>query len=383
MPRDYYEILGVSKTASSSEIKSAYRKLARQYHPDVSKESKDVAEEKFKEISEAYEVLSDPSKRELYDQYGHAGVNQQFGGGGFSWSDFTHTDDLRDIFGDFFGDDIFGSIFGGRDGKQFRNSSRAGESLRYDVDLTIVDVLRGKQIEISVSRVINCSGCGGTGAKDGKTDTCGQCNGRGQIQQVRRTPFGQMSSISECPVCNGTGKVAKEKCKKCGGQGRSEKGSKVSINIPPGVDEGSRIRVSGQGNAGYNGGPPGDLYVVVHIKEDSRFERDGVDLWTSAVTTYPKLVLGGEVPVVTVDGETAVLKIPAGTQVGSVHRIPKKGLPKINSPKTRGDLFVRIRIDVPIRVSEMEKELLKKLDNECSSATEGRWKDTLRKKFGI
>ncbi|MCQ2086290.1 MAG: molecular chaperone DnaJ [archaeon] len=384
MPRDYYEVLGVSRTASSSEIKSAYRKLARQYHPDVSKESKDVAEEKFKEISEAYEVLSDSSKRRLYDQYGHAGVNQQFSGGGFSWEDFTHADDIRDIFGDFFGGgDIFGSIFGNRGSSRSRSDSRNGESLRYDIDLTMSDVLKGKQIEISTPRVVDCPECGGTGAKGGKTETCKQCGGTGHMQRVTRTPFGQMSSISECLVCSGTGKVAIEKCSKCQSRGRIEKSAKVSINIPPGVDEGSKIRVAGQGNAGYNGGRPGDLYVVVHIKADGKFERDRINLWTSVVSTYSKLVLGGEVSVTTIDGETVMLKIPAGTQVGSVLKIPKKGLPEINSPKIRGDLFVRVRIDIPVKVSEAERELLRKLDYECSSAKESKEKGAFRRRFGI
>lgn len=383
MPRDYYEILGVAKTASPDEIKSAYRKLARQYHPDVSTEPKEVAEEKFKEISEAYEVLSDASKRQIYDQYGHAGVNQQFSGGGFSWDDFTHADDVSDIFGD-----LFGSIFGmgGRSSRQSRNGPRTGESLRYDIDLTMTDVLRGKQIEISVPHTANCPDCRGTGAKDGVTETCKQCGGRGQVQSIRRTPFGQMSSISDCPVCHGTGHSAVEKCPKCRGQGRVQKTSKVSINIPAGVDEDSRIRVPGAGDAGYNGGQPGDLYVVVHIKADSRFERDGINLWTGVTTTYPKLVLGGEATVETLDGEKVALRIPAGTQVGAVLRIAGKGLPRINSPKTRGDMFVRVRINVPTKVSEMEKELLMKLDGQTPdqpAATTAKEKSKLRKKLGI
>lgn len=377
MPRDYYEVLGVAKTATPDEIKSAYRKLARQYHPDVTKEPKEVAEEKFKEISEAYEVLSDPSKRNLYDQYGHAGVNQQFGGGGFSWDDFTHQDDISDIFGD-----LFGSIFGGGGGsRRNRNGPRAGESLRYDIDLTLKDVLNGKEIEISVPHVANCTECSGTGAKGGKTETCKQCGGRGQVQQIRRTMFGQMSTIADCPACNGTGHTAVEKCPKCHGQGRLQKTAKVKLNIPAGVDEDSRIRVQGQGDAGYNGGPPGDLYVVVHVKDDRRFERDGINLWTGVTTTYPKLVLGGEAPVTTLEGETAMLRIPAGTQVGAVLRLQGKGLPKINQPKIRGDLFVRVRIDVPTKVSEMEKELLRKLDGDDSPAPKE--KSKLRKKLGI
>lgn len=374
MPRDYYEVLGVSKNASQDEIKSAYRKMARQYHPDVSKESKEVAEEKFKEISEAYEVLSDVNKRQMYDQYGHAGVNSQFSGGRFTWDDFTHQEDISDIF-----DDLLGSFFGGG-GRQRYGGPRAGESLRYDVELTLKDVLVGKEVEISTPHTVNCSDCNGTGAKNGQTDTCRQCGGRGQVQMVRRTPFGQMSTISECPTCGGKGKTIKDKCSKCRGQGRTQKTAKISIKIPSGVDEDSRIKVPGAGNAGYNGGPAGDLYVIVHVKNNPTFERDGVDLWTNVVTTYPKLVLGGEAQVKTLDGESVVLKIPAGTQVGAVLRISGKGIPKINTTR-RGDLFVRVKIDVPTKVSDLEKECLKKLD--ASMKTPTTKKSRIREKLGI
>lgn len=378
MPRDYYEVLGVEKSATPDQIKSAYRKLARQYHPDVSTEPKEVAEEKFKEISEAYEVLSDEEKRRMYDQYGHAGVNQQFSGGGFSWDDFTHQDDISDIFGD-----LFGSFFGGGGSRRQRGGPRTGESLRYDIDITLKDVLKGKKVEVSVPHTVNCSECNGTGAKDGKVQTCKQCGGQGQVQTIRRTPFGQMSSISECPACGGKGRTAIEKCSKCRGAGRVQKTSKVEITIPPGVEEGSRLRVPGAGDAGYDGGSPGDLYVIIHVKQDRMFERDGMNLWTGITTTYPKLVLGGEASVTTLDGETAMLKIPAGTQVGAVLRIPGKGLPRVNNATNRGDLFVRVRIDVPTKVSEAEKELLMKLDESAGSASSSKKKSKLRDKIGL
>ncbi len=377
MERDYYEVLGVAKDATPDEIKSAYRKLARQYHPDVSKEPKEVAEEKFKEISEAYEVLSDADKRKTYDQYGHAGVNQQFSGGGFSWDDFTHQDDVSDIFGD-----LFGSFFGGggRSRQQNRNAPSAGESLRYDLEITLLDVLNGKQVELTVPHTVSCPECNGTGAEGGKVEVCKQCGGRGQVQVVRRTPFGQMASISECPVCHGKGRSAIEKCDNCRGLGHIQKTSKVELNVPKGIDEDARIRVPGAGDAGNNGGPSGDLYVVMHVKADKVFERDGVNLWTGVTTTYPKLVLGGDAPVKTLEGETAVLKIPAGTQVGAVLRIPGKGLPRINS-STRGDLFVRVRIDVPKKVTDEERECLVKLDSEAGVGVEKR--SRLRKKLGL
>lgn len=373
MPRDYYEILGVSKTATPDEIKSAYRKLARQYHPDVSKEPKEVAEEKFKEISEAYEVLSDAEKRKLYDQYGHAGVNGQFSQGGFSWNDFTHQDDISDIFGD-----LFGTFFGGG-ARRKRGGPRSGESLRYDIEISLADVLKGKEVQITVPHSAVCPDCNGTGAKNGEVTTCPQCGGRGQVQTVRRTPFGQMTSISDCPTCHGKGKKAVEKCPKCRGAGRMSKTSKINVTIPKGIEDDMRIRVPGAGDAGYDGGNPGDLFVVVHVKDEKMFERDGSDIWTGIVTTYPKLVLGGKAEVETIDGEKVELKIPSGTQVDSVLRIQGRGLPKLNS-SSRGDMYVRVKIAVPTKVSEAEKELLRQLDGSPASQPK---KSSLKKKLGL
>ena len=365
MPRDYYEVLGVAKDASPDEIKKAYRKLAREHHPDVSKDTKEVAEEKFKEISEAYEVLSNEDSRHRYDQYGHAGVNQQFGGGGFSWDNFTHFEDINDIFGG----SIFDMFFGGNRGRQkqqSQNSPRQGESLRYDIQIKLEDVLTGKDEDISIPHTSNCKECNGTGGKDGKVETCGQCKGHGQVQAVRNTPFGQMVSISDCPVCRGAGKTFKERCVKCKGSGRTTTTTKVSLSIPKGVEDGMRLRVPGKGDAGYNGGSSGDLFIQIHIKDNKNFERDGINLWTGITTTYSRLVLGGEEDVKTLEGETATLKIPSGTQVGSVLRLPGKGVPRLNST-TRGDLFVRVNLDVPTKTSEEEKELLRKLDDKAGT----------------
>lgn len=361
MPRDYYEILGVERTASEDEIKKAYRSLAKKYHPDVSTEPKDVAEAKFKELSEAYEVLSDPDKRKLYDQYGHDGVKQQFGKDGFTWDDFTRADDISDIFGD-----IFGGMFGGGRRGRSRNSPQQGESLRYDLEITLKEVLDGKKVNLDIPHTVVCEQCKGTGGKDGKVTTCGRCGGTGQIQTVRQSMFGQMVSIEDCPECRGKGRTSAEKCPYCRGAGRINKDSHIDLNIPKGMEEGMRLRVAGAGNAGYNGGPAGDLFVVIHIKEDKVFDRDGANLWTGITTTYPKLVLGGEEVVSTLDGDKVQLRIPAGTDVGTVLRIPGKGLPRTNS-SSRGDLMVRVAVSVPKRVSEEERELLMKLDSSAGS----------------
>ncbi len=367
-PRDYYEVLGVAKDASQDDIKKAYRSLAKKYHPDVSTEPKDVAEAKFKEISEAYEILSDEEKRKLYDQYGHEGVKNTFGQDGFTWNDFTRADDISDIFGD-----LFGSMFGGGRQRRSRNSPQQGESLRYDLEITLDDALNGKKANLDIPHTVNCDACNGTGGKDGKVTTCKTCGGQGQVQRVTRSPFGNMVTVSDCPDCRGRGSTFEERCPSCRGAGRITKESKISLNIPKGADDGMKLRVSGAGNAGINGGPAGDLYVVLHLKQDKTFERDGSNLWTGITTTYPKLVLGGEEKVRTLEGETVMLKIPAGTDVGKVLRIPCKGLPKLNSG-VRGDLFVRVSVEIPKKVTAEEKELLMKLDAGAGSKTKAKSK---------
>jgi len=379
MPRDYYEVLGVAKDASPDDIKKAYRTLAKKYHPDVTDLSKEEAEAKFKELSEAYEVLSDEGKRKTYDQYGHAGVNSQFSQGGFSWDDFTHADDISDIFGDLFGS-MFGGGYGRRQSQQRRNSPRQGDSLRYDLEVTLQDVLKGRTAELSVPHSIQCSDCRGTGGKDGQVEVCQVCKGAGQVQKVSRTPFGNMVSVGSCNACNGTGRTVRERCPKCRGSGRLNITSKVSVNIPKGAEEDMRLKVAGAGDAGANGGPPGDLFVVVHVKEDKNFERDGMNLWTTVTTTYPRLVLGGEETVKTIDGETISVTIPAGTQVGGVLRIAGKGLPRLNQ-NTRGNMFVRVMMEVPNKVSAYEKELLIKLDDNAGKKPAGKSRSKLRQKI--
>ena len=360
--RDYYEVLGVSKTATADEIKKAYRSLVKKYHPDVSTEPKDVAEAKFKEISEAYEVLSDPEKRSLYDQYGHAGVDGSFGAGGFNMSDFTHGDDLNDILSEIFGG--FGG-FGGFGRGSRPNAPRQGDSLRYDLEIDMLDVLNGKEVPIRVRHSVACPDCKGTGAKDGKTKSCPDCGGRGQMQQIRNTMFGQQMVVSECSRCSGTGRVPEQQCAKCGGRGRMNKESKVSVTIPKGIDDGMRLRVGGAGDAGYNGGPAGDLYVVIHVKEHKTFERDGDDLWMKAEASYPKMVLGGSITVPTLDGKSVEINIPAGTQVDSVLKVSGQGLPNLSRPSIRSNLYVRLGVIIPKKTTAVEKELLTKLDSEA------------------
>lgn len=366
MGKDYYGILGVGKDASQDEIKSAYRSLAKKYHPDVSSESKEVAEEKFKEISEAYEVLSDPEKRRTYDQYGSDAVNSQFSGGGFSWDDFTRADDISDIFGD-----LFGSFFGGGRRTQQRGP-RQGNSLRMDIEVTLNEALTGLKKEVQVPRTVRCESCKGTGGKDGKVETCSQCGGTGQVRSVRQTPFGGMVSVSDCGQCGGRGRTSKEKCPECKGRGHVQKTSKVEVNIPKGVDEGSTLTLKGLGDAGSDGAPAGDLYVVIHLKRNPAFERDGANLWTGITTTYPKLVLGGQETISTLEGEKVELNIPKGTQVGSVLRINGKGMPRSLNSSSRGDLFVRVKMDVPLKVSKEETELLQKLDEEAGQKGKSR-----------
>ncbi|MCL2143661.1 MAG: J domain-containing protein, partial [Methanomassiliicoccaceae archaeon] len=254
--------------------------------------------------------------------------------------------------------------FGGS--RRPKNAPAQGESLRYDVKITMTDVLNGRTEEIQVPKTHICGDCSGTGGKDGKVSTCEQCGGSGQVQMVRTTPFGRMASVADCPKCGGSGRTYKERCPKCRGSGRISRTNVVSVAIPKGAEDGMRLRLQGEGDAGHNGGPAGDLYVIVHVKEDKRFEREGINLWADIVTTYPRLVLGGTEDVTTIDGETAKVTIPPGTQVGAVLRLSGKGLPKFRG-NSRGDMFLRVGITVPVKVSEEEKECLRKLDDKAGN----------------
>jgi molecular chaperone DnaJ len=358
--RDYYEVLGVPKSAEKTEIKKAFRRLAKKYHPDIYDGDSQEAEEKFKEISEAYEVLADEQKRAQYDRFGHVGLDGSFGSGDFQWSDFTHAQDISDIFGDFFRDDIFNMFFG-RSGRGRTARRSRGADLRYDIEITLEEAFDGKKTELELDRHVQCPRCKGERAEEGsQVNACDTCGGMGQVRHTSSTGFAQFVRVETCPACRGEGRVIDIPCKKCRGQGTVPKTSKVSINIPEGVDDGTHLRLTGEGQAGPPGTPPGDLYIVIHIKEHEYFERDGPDIFLRRAVTFPTVVLGGDVKVKTVDG-SALLKIPPGTQPGTVLKMKGRGMPYLGS-RRRGDQYVRIDVMVPKKVSGRQKELLQELD---------------------
>ncbi|HRR98304.1 MAG TPA: molecular chaperone DnaJ [Candidatus Syntrophosphaera sp.] len=381
--RDYYEVLGVSRDASEDEIKKAYRKLAMKYHPDKNPDNKE-AEEKFKEASEAYEVLSDKEKRQLYDQYGHAGIDQQFGNGGFSWNDFSHFDDISDLFGGGFSS-IFDTLFGGGFSSRSRESQRysnQGENIQIDLALTLKEIALGTEKKVRITVKDICDQCRGTGSADGKAETCPQCHGTGQVRTVRQSLFGQMQSISECPSCRGEGKIIRNKCPKCMGEGRISKNKEINVKIPAGVEENQVIRLRGQGNVGPRNGSYGDILVVIHEKPDELFERDGNNIILELPITVTQAVLGDEVIVPTLTG-TAKMKIPPGTQSGRIFRLRGQGIKGLNS-YSRGDLLVKIKVVVPTKLSREEMELynrLKEFDKKRELKPGKSFKEKLRSFF--
>ena len=347
--RDYYQVLGVARAASDQEIKSAYRKLALQFHPDRNPNNPD-AEEKFKEASEAYAVLADGEKRALYDRFGHAGVGSAGGGaGGF---DATIFQDFSDIFGDFFG---FGDIFGG--GSRRRSRTQRGADLREDVSLEFEEAVFGTETKVTVRRHETCEDCRGSGAAAGKAPvTCRSCAGRGQVRYQQ----GFFSIARTCPTCQGTGSVITDPCAKCKGEGRILRQKIVDAKIPAGVEDGTRIRFTGLGEGGLYGGPPGDLYVVLHVKEHAVFEREGNDLHCVIPVSFTQAALGAEIRVPTLEGEYT-LKVPEGTQSGTTLRIRGKGVPALNG-HGKGDLFVEVRLQTPSKLNKRQRELLQELD---------------------
>ncbi|MED6143583.1 hypothetical protein PIB30_117055 [Stylosanthes scabra] len=352
---DYYATLGVPKSATGKEIKAAYRRLARQYHPDVNKEP--GATEKFKEISAAYEVLSDDKKRALYDQYGEAGVKSTVGGGSS-----TYTTNPFDLFETFFGPSMGG--FGGMDPTGFgtrRSTVTKGQDIRYDFSLTFSEAIFGTEKEFELSHLETCEVCSGTGAKIGsKMRICSTCGGRGQVMRTEQTPFGLFSQVSVCPACGGDGEIISEYCRKCSGEGRLRVKKNIKVKVPPGVSSGSILRVTGEGDAGPRGGPPGDLYVYLDVEEIPGIQRDDINLRSTISISYLDAILGSVVKVKTVEG-TSELQIPPGTQPGDVLVLARKGVPKLNKPSIRGDHLFTVKVTIPKRISTKERELLEEL----------------------
>lgn len=351
--KDYYEILGLQKGASDEEIKKAFRKMALKYHPDRNPDNKE-AEEKFKEVNEAYQVLSDPNKRSQYDQFGTTDFNGGAGGfGGFDFSDFGGGG-----FGGF--SDIFENIFGGGGGFSGRrrpNGPQRGADLEYTLRLKFDEAIFGVEKEISIDKNEKCEKCNGTGAKSGTSPvTCDKCGGSGQVKVQRNTPLGSFVSVGTCDKCGGQGTIIKEKCVHCGGKGTIRKRKKIKINIPAGVDTGNVLPIRGQGEPGKNGGPSGDLYVNIMVEPHPNFKREGINIYIDTHISFGKATLGAEIKVPTVDGSVKY-KVPAGTQPGTVFRLKGKGVPRVNN-KSRGDQYVKVVVDVPKNLNEAQKKAI-------------------------
>ena len=365
--RDYYEVLGVSKDADAKEIKKAYRKLAMKYHPDKNPGDK-AAEEKFKEINEAYEVLSDEEKRSTYDRFGHDGLNGQAGfGGGQGFGGFGGSGGFggfEDIFGDIFGSGFGG--FGGSGGSSRRRGPRRGADIRQSVTIKFEEAAFGKKIKVKITRREECDECHGSGAKPGTTKkTCPTCHGSGTVQSVQRTPFGNIASQRTCSTCNGEGEINESPCNKCHGKGSVRKTKTIEVDIPAGIDDGQMIKLSGQGEVGEKGGPRGDLYIVVNVQKHEIFTREGYDVYIEMPIRFTQAALGDKLEVPTLDGKVSY-NLPEGTQTGTVFRLREKGIPKLRS-NSRGDQYVKVIIDTPKKLNDEQKELLRKFDESCGN----------------
>ncbi len=357
--RDYYEVLGVSKGASDDEIKKAYRKLAKKYHPDLNPGDSN-AEQKFKEVNEAYDVLSDKSKKAKYDQFGHAGTDPNYGGGGgysyYGGSPFGEDIDLGDIFSSFFGG------FGGGRGRSNPNMPRRGDDIEVEIRVSFLEAAKGCKKTINYKCVDNCSECGGSGAKKGTSPkVCPACGGRGQVTISQRTPFGVMQTARTCDKCSGTGKIIEEHCPKCGGQGKVSKRKEIEINIPAGIDNNQILNVTGRGNAGKNGGESGDLHIYVRVGNHSVFERKNYDVWCEIPITYAQAALGADIVVPTIDGKSEY-HVHEGTQNGDIFKLKGKGIQKLHG-SGRGDEYVKVHIEVPKNLSQAQKDLLRNFEN--------------------
>ena len=369
---DFYQLLGVSKSADADTLKRAYRKLARQYHPDINKDP--GAEEKFKEIGRAYEVLADPDTRARYDQFGEAGL-----GGAAGMPDMGDMGGFADLFETFF------NGFGGQGPQSSRGQRRGpqqGDDLRYDLNIEFKQAIFGEQREIKIPHLETCITCKGVGAKPGTgPSNCSTCGGSGQVRRATRTPFGNFTQVAECPSCAGVGQIISDPCASCGGNGVKQVRKKLRINIPPGVDTGTKLRVSGEGNAGLKGGPAGDLYVFIKVKSDSKLRRDGINIYSEITISYLQAILGDTLVIDTVDGKVE-LKIPGGTQPNSTLTLENKGVPRLGNPVARGNQEVLIKVKLPTRINEEERSLLEKLASHYSNQNQTTNSGLFNKFFG-
>lgn len=342
--KDYYKILGINKDASQDEIKKAFRQLARKYHPDVNLDNKD-AEEKFKEINEAFQILSHPEKRKQYNQFGSSGFKAQ------DFSGFR-SPSFDDLFKDFGFGDIFDIFSGSRGAKE-----RGGADLRYDIEINLEDAFKGLKTKIEIPHFAKCSTCDGTGAKPGFLKECPECNGIGEVRRMQRNMFAKIINITPCMKCCGTGKIVTKLCETCNGEGKIKKIKKIEIKIPKGIDDGQYLRIAGEGEIGENGGSPGDLYIVVNIKEHKIFERRESNLFCSTTIDLRTAIFGGEIKIPTIDG-ISKLKIPPGTQSHTIFKLKYQGMPVLHS-KQRGNLLVKVIVDIPKKISKKQEQLLK------------------------
>ncbi|MDD3173126.1 MAG: molecular chaperone DnaJ [Herbinix sp.] len=358
--RDYYEVLGVARTATDDELKKAYRQLAKKYHPDTNPGDK-AAEAKFKEASEAYAVLSDADKRRQYDQFGHSAFEGGAGGGagGFDFSGM----DMGDIFGD-----IFGDLFGGR-GRRQNNGPMQGANLRTSVRITFEEAVFGTEKELELTLKDECTTCHGSGAKSGTSaDTCQKCGGKGQVVYTQQSLFGMVRNVQTCPDCKGTGKIIKEKCPDCYGSGYINSKKKIKVSIPGGIDGGQSVRIRGKGEPGTNGGPRGDLLVEVEVSRHPIFQRQDYDIYSTAPVSYATAVLGGDIKINTVDGDV-IYNVKAGTQTDTKVRLREKGVPSLRNKAVRGDHYVNLVVQVPTNLNSEQKDLLRKFDDAMNGRT--------------
>ena len=358
--RDYYEVLGVEKSASADEIKKAYRKAAMKYHPDRNPGDA-AAEEKFKEVGEAYEVLSDEGKRSRYDQFGFAGVDPNYGagqggyGGGYGGG-FSGFGDMGDIFGD-----IFGDVFGGTGRRSNTNAPRRGENVMSQLELTFEEAAFGCEKDVNVQRIENCAACNGTGSNDGVVETCSTCRGTGSVRTTQNFMGMTMQSTAACPKCNGKGKTIKNPCNTCKGKGKVRRNKLIKVKVPAGVDEGQSVRVRGEGCVGANGGPAGDVLVEIYIKRHAIFSRRGMDVLCEVPISFAQAALGAQIQVPTLDG-TVTYDLPEGTQTGTMFTLAGKGIPEVNNNRRRGNQRFTVVVETPTKLTKEQKELLRQLD---------------------